>query len=224
MDKNDSDNGHERGFEWESVHQHIAEANAALAGVDEITPEALAQAWAHRAEQLARVPVETDEADRLELVLVQLGREIYGLDVQYVFDIKPAEHITRVPRVPEWVAGITNLRGRIFSAVDLRRFFDLPQAEASEQAIIESELVVVETPDMELALLVDEVLGVEALSASQLQQAPAASRSIPSEYIRGIIARQDEGTSEDEKRSLITVLNLPALLADDRLVVQEEVV
>ena len=224
MDKNGSDNEDKRDFDWESVHQSIAEANAALAGVDEIAPEALVQAWARRAEQLALVPIETDEADRLELVLVQLGREIYGLDVQYVFDIKPAERITRVPRVPEWVAGITSLRGRIFSAVDLRRFFDLPQAETNEQTIIEPELVVVETPDMELALLVDEVLGVEALSASQMQQAPAASRSIPTEYIQGIIARQSEEVSENGKRSLITVLNLPALLADDRLVVQEEVV
>jgi purine-binding chemotaxis protein CheW len=214
-----------RTFDWEGVRQRIAAANAALAGLDETAPEIVQQIWAHRAAQLAEVPIEEDEGDQIDLVLIQLGREVYGLDARQVYDVRPAEHITRVPRVPDWVAGVVNLRGRILSVLDLRRFLGLAQAEASGkgEATPGPDLVVIETPDMEIALLADDALAVEALSAGQIQEASDTIRGIHPEYVRGVAERRD-GDTLASGDGLLVVLDLPALLADERLIIHEEIV
>ena len=214
-----------RTFDWEGVRQRIAAANAALAGLDETAPEIVRQIWAHRAAQLAEVPIEEDEGEQTDLVLIQLGREVYGLDAQHVCDIRPAEHITRVPRVPDWVAGVVNLRGRILSVLDLRCFFGLAQAEASGEgeATPGPDLVVIESPDMEIALLTDDALAVEVLSASQIQEASDTIRGIHPEYVRGVAERR-RGDTPTNGDGLLVVLDLPALLADERLIIHEEIV
>jgi purine-binding chemotaxis protein CheW len=214
-----------RTFDWESVRQRIRAANAALAGLDETAPEIVQQIWAHRAAQLAEVPIEEDEGDQIDLVLIQLGREVYGLDAQQVYDVRPAEHITRVPRVPDWVAGVVNLRGRILSVLDLRRFLGLAQAETNGkgEATPGPDLVVIETPDMEIALVADNALAVEALSASQIQEASDTIRGIHPEYVRGVAERRD-GDTLASGDGLLVVLDLPALLADERLIIHEEIV
>jgi purine-binding chemotaxis protein CheW len=220
-------------FDWEGVRQRIAEANAALAGLDETSPEVVQQIWARRAAQLAQVPVQEEEGEQIELVLVQLGREIYGLDAQCVYDIRPAEQITRVPRVPDWVAGVVNLRGRILSVIDLGHFFGLSRAEMRGLAQAEAngegeatsgpDLVVIETSDMEIALLADDVLAVEALPASQVQEATDTIRGIHPEYVRGVAERRS-GDTPTNGDGLLVVLDLPALLADERLIIHEETV
>jgi purine-binding chemotaxis protein CheW len=212
-----------RNSDWEGVSQRIAAVNAALSGLDETSSEVMQQVWARRAAQLAKVPVQQEEGEQIELVLVQLGREIYGLEAQYVYDIRPAEQITRVPRVPDWVAGVVNLRGRVLSVVDLRRFFGLMQASSEGEVTPGLDLVVVETPDMEVALLADDALAVEALPASQVREAPDTIRGVHPEYVRGVAEYRSGDTSTD-RGSLLVVLDLPALLADERLVIHEEIV
>jgi purine-binding chemotaxis protein CheW len=174
--------------------------------------------WAQRAAQLAKPPVQEEKGEQVELAMVQLGREVYGIDVQHIQEIRPAVQITQVPRVPEWVTGVVNLRGRILSVLDLRRFFGLAPSETREDNLITPflDLVVVETPTMEVALLADDILAIEMFPTSRIQDVTDTARGIGSEYVRGVIEQGDEAP-------MIAVLNLPALLADERLIIQEEV-
>lgn len=206
-------------LDWEGVHQYVAADSAALNDLEEASPELMEQVWARRAERLAQVPVKRDEGEQIQLVLLRLGREVYGLDVQYVFDIRPVEHITRVPRVPDWVAGVVNLRGRIFSVIDLQCFLGLARAEDTEPSSngeATNCLVVVETPEMELALLADEALPMETVTVDRIQDATSAIRGIGPEYMRGIAERQSG--------DLMAILDLPTLLAGKQLIVHEEIV
>lgn len=208
-----------QGFDWSSVRQRIASVNATLSGLDGAAPDTLEQIWAHRAVKLAQAPAQEEEGEQIELVLVQLGREVYGLEAQYVFDIRLAENVTRVPRVPAWVAGIVNLRGRILSVLHLQRLFGLPQAECSEEGRPATfHLVVVETPDMEIVLLVDNVLAVESLTASRIQAPTDTIHGLRLEYVRGVAEYKDDGND-----GMMVVLDLSALLADKRLIVNEEI-
>jgi purine-binding chemotaxis protein CheW len=205
-----------KAIDWEDVRQRIAAAEAALAGLDEISTENLHKIWARRAAQLAKKPIEQDQDEQIELAVVQLGRELYGLDVQYVFDIKPLMQITRVPRVPNWVAGVVNLRGRILSVVDLRLLFGLPAATRSGEGDFHTLgergfLVVVETPAMQVALLCDDVLTIETLPVSQIQESSGVVRGLRPEYVLGVVERPQGG--------LLVILDAPALLADDRLII-----
>ncbi len=205
-------------FDWDSIRQHIAAVGAALERSDEAAPEVMEQVWARRAERLAQVPAQPDEGEQIQLVLLRLGREVYGLGAQYVFDIRPIEprSVTCVPRAPNWVAGVVNLRGRILSVIDLQRFLGLSPAESTDLSTATRCLVVVETPEMELALLADEALPMETVSVSRIQDATGTVRGIRPEYLRGIADRSN-GDS-------MAILNLPALLADKQLIVHEEIV
>jgi purine-binding chemotaxis protein CheW len=204
--------------DWDGIRNRIAAAAAALERSDEIAPAAMERVWAHRAKRLAQVPAKPDEGEQIQLVLLRLGREVYGLGVQYVFDIRLIEprSITRVPRAPSWVAGVVNLRGRILSVVDLQRFLGLSPAEDADDSAPTRCLVVVETSEMELALLADEVLPMETVSAGRIQDAAGTFRGIRPEYVRGIADRSSGGS--------MVILNLPALLTDKQLIIHEEIV
>jgi chemotaxis signal transduction protein len=191
-----------RGFNWDSVRQRMTEAAVAIEESIDVSPEELREVWARRAAELAQLPSD---------------------------DVKPAELITYVPRVPEWVAGVVNLRGRIFSVVDLRRFFGLPAAEIKKEDDSEygesvDHLVVVETPDMEIALLVDDVLTVEPVPVNRIQDTSGTVRGLRPEYVRGVVTYGGEGADVGENGSMVVVLDLLALLADERLIVHEEIV
>jgi len=241
MNSNCLDTSKEREFDWQNVRERIAAANASLTDSDEISPELLHRIWARRAAQLAEMPPQEDESEHIQLVLFRLGREIYGVNAQHVFDIRPAELITHVPRIPDWVTGVVNLRGRVLSVVDLRRFFGLPRAGSADgrhpadgkypdentgsKSVEETHhLIVVETPDMEIALLTDEVLTIEALPTSQIRDTAGTVRGLRPEYVRGVVTRENEDANVGKNNTMLVVLDLSALLADERLIIHEEVV
>jgi purine-binding chemotaxis protein CheW len=127
---------------------------------------------------------------------MRLGREVLGIEVHFVVEIRQNEPVTRVPRVPSWVVGVTNLRGRILSVVDLRSFLGLPADPAhkdtsSGDTAQTGFLVEVESPDMELVFLVNEVLGVEALPASSIQTESGLIHALPPEYLRGVMKQEN---------------------------------
>ena len=209
-------------FDWDDVRRRIAAASAALSDLEETAPEVMEQVWARRAERLAQAPVKRDEGEQIQLAVLRLGCEVYGLDVQYVFDIRPVEHITPVPRVPSWVAGVVNLRGHIFSVIDLQRLLGLPRetaesaSDGGSNAAATRYLAVVEASEIELGLLVDEVLPLEVVPVNGIHAAAGAVRGIRPEYMRGITER---GNGDS-----LVVLDLPALLADQQLLIHEEIV
>ena len=182
-------------------------------------PETTLQIWARRAAQLAQVPAEQEEGEWLDLVLVRLGREVYGVEARYVLDIRPVGFITLVPRVPDWVVGVTNVRGRVYSVLDLESFFSLPQGTDGFYGGL-GLLLLVEAEQMELALQVDDVLAVERVPANQVEEPVGMLRGLPADYVHGVI----NGVRAAGEGALAIVLDLPAMLDDEKLVVNEQVI
>jgi purine-binding chemotaxis protein CheW len=216
MSASNRDRDGERAFDWDDVRGRIAAVNTALEEMSEVEPELVERIWAQRAAQLAKPPEREEKGEQINLALIQLGREVYGIEVKYILEIQPAMRITRVPRVPDWVTGVVNLRGRILSVLDLRRFFGLAPAEEKDQATPFRDLVIVETPTMEVALLTESVLEVELFPTSRIQDVAGTIRGVGAEYVRGVMEQGAEA-------AMVVVLDLPALLADERLIIQEEV-
>lgn len=211
--------------DWEAIRRNVLESSARLAWTDDVSQEVLEQTWARRASQIAQEIEDSGTGAKIEVAVVRLGREVYGIETDYVFDIRQLNQITRVPRVPDWVAGVVNLRGRIISVLDLQRFLGLPSSEKEGGSESGSRhLIVVGTAAMELALLVDEVLAIESLPTSQIQEATSALRTVQVEYMRGIVNRTEADTLADVDTTLILVLDLPVLLADKRLIVHEDII
>jgi purine-binding chemotaxis protein CheW len=205
----------------QDLYRHVAlDGNPNLSREKQILSE--------RAARLAERLDEEDLGEQMSLLLIQLGGELFGLDAQSVDRVQPVEQLTRVPRVPDWVRGVTNLRGRLISVVDLVRFFGLPDRsppKEGDQVQGQQYLVVVKTPEMELALLASNVLSVEDIPIGRLQEAEAMVRGLRAEYVLGIAERSpDRVQANGGSSDLIVVLDLQALLHDDRLIVHEEVV
>ncbi len=192
----------------------------------EIAEEMVAEIWKARAAHLAQAIEQKDDGERLQLLLVRLGREVYGIEIGYVLDIRLLDQVTAVPRVPEWVVGLITNRGRILAVIDLRRYFKLPGGPSAENQAPggsppETFQVSVETPAMEVALLVDEVLSVESIPLNQIRNKSDVWGDMPPEAMLGI-TRNPAARSGQEFSNLI-VLNLPALLADKNLIIEEKV-
>lgn len=181
--------------------------------------EKIEQVWARRAAQMAKVEAETTTDDQILSVVIRLGRELLALEVQYVKDIRPREAITRIPRVPAWVIGVINLRGRILSVVDLRQYLGLPEDAANSGS---GYLVISENKDMEVVFLVDDIPGVELLPVREKALEDGILHGLRTEYIAGIAERKTVNKAGKVTKQHVTLLNANALLSDPRLIIHQE--
>jgi len=130
----------------------------------------------------ARAEHETVEATE-HLVTFLLAEEEYGVDVKLVQEIIRISTITPVPRAPEFIKGVINLRGRIVPVVDLRRKLGLGDVDESGKA---ARVVVVRLRDRLIGVLVDGASQVLKVPVSTIEAAPEEVLSISHSFIRGV--------------------------------------
>jgi len=205
-----------RELDWQAVYDSIASAKLALNTVGEVSEEERERVWKERAKQFSQAPEEEITGEIAHLAIVRLGRELCGFEVSCIESIRPVEEVTRVPRAPNWLAGIANLRGHIYTVTDLQKFLHLNNGTQSE--FRKGELLLVKTKKMRLALRVDEVSSVEMVQESRITPASDTIHGVNPEFIRGVI---DDYQVNNEKVPVL-VLNIDTLLADESLIVHEE--
>lgn len=212
-------------IDWAAVRRQIEEANQKLAASEEMNAEALEEAWARRSAQMAQKLQDEQEGEVLKAAIVSLDNEFYGLDVRYIFDIKDLERLTFVPRVPAWVLGVVNWRGRILSVIDFRRFLGLPSNGVETKGKTQ-RLIVVQAGEMEVGLRVDEIYLIETIPAGKIRKEEGDVRGIKPELVDGVFMRSElEKTysTDHKEEGIVVLLNLPSLLSDPRLVIREEI-
>lgn len=137
-----------------------------------------------------------------QLVVFQLGAELYGVEISRVHEIIRLQSVTRVPRAPVFVEGVINLRGKVIPVVDLRRRFGLPTAEHTRA----SRIVVVELGDQVVGIVVDGVSEVLRVNTASVEPPSPVVAGIDSEYLHGIAKLSDR---------LVILLDLDRILARD---------
>lgn len=189
------------GFDWPQAYARL---DRALASGGQRSPEEEARILQERARRLAR-PVEGASAPRetLELLVFSLGEERYGLETARVVEVVPARALTRLPGVPDFVAGVMHQRGRILPVLDLGRFGGFGGPAAAQTG----HVVCLEMEGMTFGLLAGDVAGVEPAAAEELAPPP---RRGDGTLLRGVTA---DG---------VAVLDLEALAADPRLAIDGE--
>jgi purine-binding chemotaxis protein CheW len=161
-----------------------------------------------RARRLAQRPAAAEEAgSRLELLEFRLAQERYAIETHHVQEVQPLRDLTPLPATPAFVRGIVNLRGRILPVLDLKKFFDLPEAGIADL----HQIVFVREADVELGLLVDVTAGVRSVAIRHLQPPLPTLTGIRAEYLRGVT---------DEP---LIVLDLARMLSDPKIIVDESV-
>jgi purine-binding chemotaxis protein CheW len=116
------------------------------------------------------------------LVVFDLANEYYGVDIAAVEAITKMQPITVVPRAPQFVEGVTNLRGKVLPVIDLRKRFGLPASAATK----ESRIVVVEMNSSTVGIVVDGVSEVLRLSPEAVEPPSPFVTTVDSAFIKGI--------------------------------------
>ena len=102
-----------------------------------------------------------------------LGEEEYGLEILKVQEINGMMGITRVPRTPDYVRGVINLRGRVIPIVSLRQKFKMPVIEDTEKTCIIVVQVEYQDSEITMGIIVDEVSEVLNIADGQIEPPPS---------------------------------------------------
>ncbi len=111
-----------------------------------------------------------------------LAEEEYGIEILKVQEIIGIMGITRVPRTPEYIRGVINLRGKVIPVVDLRLKFGMESIEQTEETCI----IVVRAQGIEIGIIVDRVSEVMNIVSKDIEDAPSFGADVNTDYLLGI--------------------------------------
>jgi purine-binding chemotaxis protein CheW len=111
-----------------------------------------------------------------------LAEEEYGLEILKVKEIIGMMDITTVPRMPAFVLGVINLRGKVIPVIDLRLKFDMPKAEQTSETCI----IVVDVKSTLIGILVDRVSEVLDIHGEDIEDAPNVGIAVDTNFILGM--------------------------------------
>ena len=138
----------------------------------------------------------------------KLGEEVFALDVEKVREVLDYTTITRIPRTPEFMRGVINLRGSVVPVVDLRLAFGMPATEKTVNTCIVVTEVSMQGEKVVLGALADSVEEVTDLEPDQIQPGPRLGTTINTDFVRGM-GRRENG--------FIVILDIDRVFADDQL-------
>lgn len=118
-----------------------------------------------------------------ELISFAIGDEQYGVDIMAVREIKGWSEISHLPKQPEFVRGVLNLRGVMVPIIDLRCRFGGGLTEATPLHVV----IIVQIEDQQVGLLADRVLDIVAFETSQMQPVPQVSRNSRTDFLSGLL-------------------------------------
>ena len=145
----------------------------------------------------------TDE----EVVEFLLTPEKYAIELTYINDVCPLKDLRPLPGTPSFVLGIINIRGQIFSIIDLKKFFELPEKGLTNL----NRVIVLSSDEMEFGILADAIIGVRAIPMNAIQPSLPTLTGIRAEYLKGV--------TEDR----VVILDGEKILSDENILVHKEV-
>lgn len=128
----------------------------------------------------------------VQVVTFGLGDEVFAVSVGMVREILDYAPVFRVPQGPEWLLGLTELRGAGIPTVDLRTRMGLPVQDPTLATRILIVDLTLADRNVALGLVVDRVLAVSAFGTDRIEPAPDIGMRWRSDYIEGVV-RQDDG-------------------------------
>ncbi|MCT8505883.1 chemotaxis protein CheW [Chromohalobacter moromii] len=144
-----------------------------------------------------------------EYLVFSLGSEEYAVDILKVQEIRGYENVTRIANAPDFIKGVTNLRGVIVPIVDLRIKFNLDNIEYEGQTVV----IVVNVADRVVGIVVDGVSDVMTLTSDQIKPAPEFGETLSADYLSGL------GSLEDR---MLVIVDIEKLLTSEEMALVEQ--
>ena len=139
-----------------------------------------------------------------EFLVFTLGDEEYGIDILKVQEIRGYDQVTRIANTPDFIKGVTNLRGVIVPIVDLRVKFCQVDVEYNDNTVV----IVLNFGQRVVGIVVDGVSDVLSLAADQIRPAPEFAVTLSTEYLTGLGALGER---------MLILVNIEKLLNSDEM-------
>jgi purine-binding chemotaxis protein CheW len=133
----------------------------------------------------------TETAGTTQYLTFRLSDEVYALDIGKVREVLDFTTVTKVPRTPEFMRGVINLRGSVVPVVDLRLKFGLPATEKTVNTCVIITEVTVDDDTTILGCLADSVQEVLDLAPGDISAAPRIGTKLRTDFIKGMGKRDD---------------------------------
>jgi purine-binding chemotaxis protein CheW len=137
----------------------------------------------------------TELSSRREFLAFTLGKEEYGIDIQKVQEIRGYESVTRIANAPEFIKGVTNLRGIIVPIIDMRIKFSLGTPTYDQFTVV----IILNISGRVVGIVVDSVSDVINLTPEQTKPAPEMASTFNADYLIGL------GTLDERMLILIDI-------------------
>ena len=140
-----------------------------------------------------------------QYILLRLEKDFFALPLSSALEVGRRPDITVLPNLPNWVLGISNVRGEIVSFINLKAFFGIP----STMTKTDRRFLIIQNHDMKVGIIVDRIMGILSLNQidADLQKSP---------YREGEIANYILGVTVSGKR-LTNILDIDKLLSSPRM-------
>ena len=140
-------------------------------------------------EELEDMSLDISYSEGTRLITFILGEEKYGLDILKVRElISFPEGLTRIPRMPDFIIGMFNLRGLVIPVMDLRKKFNMPGEESHEFSVI----IIVDVENKNIGLTVDAVSDVIFVKEEDMQDTSELAVNVDTKFIKGVAKTKDE--------------------------------
>lgn len=137
-----------------------------------------------------------------QYIVVTLGNEQFGIDIQYIDNIVRMQRITRVPKAQNFFKGVINIRGEIIPVMSLRLKFGLEDDQITNASRI---LIIKIEPQAAVGIIVDEVREVVTIEADHIDKVAVTSNDDKAAFLAGV------GKNGE---NLISLLNLQAVIIE----------
>lgn len=194
-------------IDWREIHSRLKTVDNAIQRILNPGLEETRQILKARTEVLAQEPTSAKISEYLEVVEFLLANETYAIESRYVREVSPLENLTPLPCTPAFVLGIVNVRGEIFSVIDIKKFFDLPEKGITDL----NKLIVLNSENMRFGILADAIIGVRHIQIAEIQSSLPTLTGIREEYLKGVTAGRT------------VILDAEKLIACEKIIVQEQV-
>ena len=140
----------------------------------------------------SQIVVEEDrEADTNQYLTFMLGDEEYGVEILRVHGIQGWDSATPIPNAPDYVLGVTNLRGAIVPIIDLRRRFGMQSKEFDRTTVVIVVKIEGVNQDRIVGMVVDGVSEVYTVDKSGIQAAPDFGGDVDTRFVNGLATMEE---------------------------------
>ena len=151
-----------------------------------------------------------------EYLTITLDNEQFALDINKVSEVLDLTTITRVPRMPDYVLGVINLRSNVVPVIDLRQKLGMAPGERTKESCIVIVELEIEGEATKMGALTDSIDDVMGIDPEQIAPPPKMGTNLKPEFLQGMVR-------QNEEEKFLIILDIEMILSSEELAVVKKV-